>query len=466
MFCSNPAHEESRLRLKDEYEAIFDALDNSTLTVVQEPDRAPHQLPNILDSRGPYIVHVSGHGDKSGRLEWVHEDGKPYTEHDEFAQIFSTYEYAIKCVVLNACHSAEQARLLSRHVDYVVGTTDKIRDGAAIEFSRAFYKGFVKTRNIASAFQRGRNSIPLTDRDGAQILRLYKDGEECTAEIFDNDDGADDTHAFSLAKIETYRSWVLEKLAELLEGDAGLAEHLCKACEEWEQASRRGNLQLARALVDQRSISEFGRLMYGRIGAAREADDPCDRAGTVVEVFELAFPVVVARHVRRRMHEGNLPAFNTKNVKVFESIRSFFEIRRMTWRRDDNTRWPHGYVDLHGPESGPHDQRRRKRILEGWLARRPSLLSEIGDLEFEEQFEYFDEWLSYDKEDGIQPYGVSQSLDTEEFGFLLRLREDLPHLEVMLSEIRDPEAKQLDRKAVTALLRIYKAYDEITSERS
>ena len=58
---------------------------------------------------------------------------------EALAGLFRLFADTIKCVVLNACYSAIQAKAIVRHVEFVVGMDKEIGDSAAIEFSTAFY---------------------------------------------------------------------------------------------------------------------------------------------------------------------------------------------------------------------------------------------------------------------------------------------------------------------------------------
>lgn len=79
----------------------------------------------------------------------------------------------VRCVVLNACHSAAQADTIRQHVDCVVGMGRAIQDHAAIAFAWAFYQGLGFGEPITKAFELGRNQIHLAgfaDVDVPQLL--------------------------------------------------------------------------------------------------------------------------------------------------------------------------------------------------------------------------------------------------------------------------------------------------------
>jgi hypothetical protein len=65
----------------------------------------------------------------------------------------------LRCVVLNACFTEEQARTIAQSVDCVIGTTAAVRDDAAIAFSAAFYRALGEGASLAIAFELGRNAV-------------------------------------------------------------------------------------------------------------------------------------------------------------------------------------------------------------------------------------------------------------------------------------------------------------------
>lgn len=114
----------------------------------------------ILNER-PEILHFSGHGapgalcfeDRTGRAKII--GGK------EFAELVELNNSTIRCVVLNACFSDDVARQTKTHVEAVVGSTKSISDGAAVEFSRAFYRAIAHGKNFEQAFRLARNDVAL-----------------------------------------------------------------------------------------------------------------------------------------------------------------------------------------------------------------------------------------------------------------------------------------------------------------
>ena len=70
-------------------------------------------------------------------------------------------------IVLNACYSEPQARVLLTHVDCVVGMRGAIVDDAARAFAIGFYGGLGERESVEAAYKQGRAAIRLAGlRDG------------------------------------------------------------------------------------------------------------------------------------------------------------------------------------------------------------------------------------------------------------------------------------------------------------
>jgi hypothetical protein len=115
-----------------------------------------------LNQEKPTIIHFSGHGTTEGKI--VLEDilGNPVAVSSEvLARVFKTLKDNVRCIVLNACFSIEQANAINRYVDFVIGMSSSIEDKAAIAFSSAFYLALSSERSIKNAFDQGINEVLL-----------------------------------------------------------------------------------------------------------------------------------------------------------------------------------------------------------------------------------------------------------------------------------------------------------------
>jgi hypothetical protein len=130
-------------------------------------------LQGLLSRHKPHLVHFSGHGEPSSEivLEDEHGNGRPVPV-DALHHLFSLLKHNLRCVVLNACYSEDQARAIATEVDCVVGMSIEIGDDAAIAFSSAFYETIGDGKDIQTAFELGCGRIQLERLAGHSTPRL------------------------------------------------------------------------------------------------------------------------------------------------------------------------------------------------------------------------------------------------------------------------------------------------------
>jgi DNA-binding NarL/FixJ family response regulator len=131
----------------------------------------------------PDIVHFSGHGSKAGEiilLKGEGQDSHPVSI-GALSELFSALKGNIRCVVLNACYSEEQAWAIAGHVDCVIGMSKAIGDRAAISFAEAFYQALAFGKDVKTAFDLGCAQINLEnlgEQDTPKLLALKSKPEE------------------------------------------------------------------------------------------------------------------------------------------------------------------------------------------------------------------------------------------------------------------------------------------------
>jgi hypothetical protein len=86
--------------------------------------------------------------------------------------LFSVLRDNIKCVVLNACYSEEQAKAIAEHIDCVIGMSQAIGDRSAIAFATAFYQALGYGRDVKTAFDLGCVQIDLDSLDDQDVPKL------------------------------------------------------------------------------------------------------------------------------------------------------------------------------------------------------------------------------------------------------------------------------------------------------
>jgi hypothetical protein len=210
--ASNPS-DTAKLQLTTEHSRV-----SARLQEALEPEKfplkfrqavTPSEFAEYLFLEKPDIVHFSGHGDKktpevqnmiqesrAGRPETAataakqeEESGIFLLDEDKrhahfvnttflkrtFKSIVQRQNIPIKAVIFNACHSSQQAEVISKIVPYVVGTSWSVGDQAAIAFASGFYFGIAQGMNIEGAVDFGINQALAFNEPEDRFL-LYKDG--------------------------------------------------------------------------------------------------------------------------------------------------------------------------------------------------------------------------------------------------------------------------------------------------
>lgn len=144
-----------------------------------------HDVRRALLENEYRIIHFSGHGTGKG-LVFENEMGDIYQPPiDAFAELLSDYSPPIETVILNACYSENQGRLISFGVPYTIGMNSPISDRGAIEFSRGFYDALGAGKDMVFAFKEGCRTIKLSGLPDSLTPMLLK--KISSDEILDNE---------------------------------------------------------------------------------------------------------------------------------------------------------------------------------------------------------------------------------------------------------------------------------------
>lgn len=169
------------LRLEDEMRKIKDEIsassDRDKINVIYEPGVSINAITKAMQTK-PSIVHFSGHGAGVNGLLVLDERGEiGYFPTFSLNKLFKLYKSYVKCVVLNACYSAEQAKTISQNGIYVIGMNDSITDEAATNFATGFYQSFANGNSIKFSFQIGLINLSSLIEE-SNIPELWKDGKK------------------------------------------------------------------------------------------------------------------------------------------------------------------------------------------------------------------------------------------------------------------------------------------------
>jgi GUN4-like/CHAT domain len=214
LLAANPKGK-SNLRLHEEEREISDRLrfeGYGKVPINTAPAARPKDVQRAMLDFDPQIVHFSGHGTGISGLCFEDETGREQLISAEaLAELFKIFSKRVECVVLNACYSAEQARAIAQHIDYVVGMDGSIGDQAAIIFSVSFYGAIGSGRAVDMAYDLGCNAIQLETVAGQLAPILFRKGNELPRSylnqpypLMPNDSRASDIGDFPISLPEQY----------------------------------------------------------------------------------------------------------------------------------------------------------------------------------------------------------------------------------------------------------------------
>jgi hypothetical protein len=167
----------STMRVDMELQHIQDQLRRGTLRVPAEVvSRFGAGADNLIEavlSCSPSLLHYAGHGTPDGALvlEGPAQDSE-LLDAQVAGKLLRAIEPKIRCVVLNACYSAEAAHALLANTDIVIGTTGSIEDRSALAFARGFYGGLAHRMSIGVAAGLGRVQMELQRLPGADLVSV------------------------------------------------------------------------------------------------------------------------------------------------------------------------------------------------------------------------------------------------------------------------------------------------------
>lgn len=168
--AANPS-DTVRLRLDEEVRAIDAAMRQGAFR--DRFDLRSHwavrveDLHELLLRYRPAIVHFSGHGSQAGEIILQDAQGRSApVPAAALSHLFGIFKDDVRCVVLNACYSAQQAAAIGEQIDCGVGMSDAIPDKAALHFAVAFYRALAYGRMVETAFELGLSQLRM-EGDGA-----------------------------------------------------------------------------------------------------------------------------------------------------------------------------------------------------------------------------------------------------------------------------------------------------------
>ena len=141
-------------------QALESSIHGSRTDARYVPAARVETLVDELRRHRPRVVHISGNGNAAGLQFRTAAGGRLPVPGEVLSDLFA--DRGIELVVLGASHSVEQADAIAQAVPVVIGSSEPMKDGAAIRFSEAFYKAIGDGVTTAQAL-----------RDGAAVLRAH-----------------------------------------------------------------------------------------------------------------------------------------------------------------------------------------------------------------------------------------------------------------------------------------------------
>jgi CHAT domain len=182
LFLSANPWTTSRILVDEEAREIFERLQEGRyrerFQLFNHAATRPIDLQRLLFFYRPHIVHFSGHGSKKQKLILGGTPGRGKTVDTQgLVKLLSLYNAHLRLVVLNACFTKVQARLISEVIDYAVGTGNGIGDKAGVAFAGALYRALGFGRSIRDAFDSAKAELCLTKMPRTQGIELFvRDG--------------------------------------------------------------------------------------------------------------------------------------------------------------------------------------------------------------------------------------------------------------------------------------------------
>lgn len=188
LFLAANPKDTSSLRLDEEIRGIDTALRGADFRdrfdIKQQWAVRVTDLQNHLLRYKPDIVHFSGHGSSASEIILEDVMGNSHAVSSRaLSQVFSILKDNIRCVVLNACYSQQQAQAIAEHIDCVIGMSQAVGDVSAVSFAVAFYQALGYGRNLKTAFELGCSEIDLenlSEQDTPQLLTKTADPTKIT----------------------------------------------------------------------------------------------------------------------------------------------------------------------------------------------------------------------------------------------------------------------------------------------
>jgi CHAT domain-containing protein len=159
--------------------------EHSNFSIHHEHEVQGRDFINLLTKQRADILHFAGHGgdEQSIALRSGEEHEAPLAP-KELASILHWLPVRPRLVVLNACSTSELCTAVKPYVGAVVGTSGRIGDLAAQQFSKNFYTTLGASQSVAAAFELAKLSVNLAGYEGDMLELKYAENLDPEKLIF------------------------------------------------------------------------------------------------------------------------------------------------------------------------------------------------------------------------------------------------------------------------------------------
>jgi len=180
LFIASSPTDQSLLNAGMEQRKIDEVLNASSMRekfeLISKPGAKLDILTRELLQQNPQYLHFTGHGDNGG-LAFEDENGSTvYVPSTALQDLFSLFKGIIKCVILSACYSSAQAKIISEQGLFVIGMNDSVGVAASTEFAKGFYQALAEGRDVPTAFKFGLVHLTTNDTSQKSIPVLWNNG--------------------------------------------------------------------------------------------------------------------------------------------------------------------------------------------------------------------------------------------------------------------------------------------------
>ncbi|MBP6659221.1 MAG: leucine-rich repeat domain-containing protein [Chitinophagales bacterium] len=177
--AANPSNA-SRVQTDKEYRIIKAELERGTHRdnyqfLLPQLSLTITELLRALNDK-PNIVHFSGHGTTQGIAIVKDDNTHQIIPTESLKRLFRNAKDSTELVLLNACYSAEQAKVISEFGMYVIGNNLPIGDEAAISFAKGLYNGLSEGKTIEQAYNDAIIVLGIENPAYVHVVEVWKDG--------------------------------------------------------------------------------------------------------------------------------------------------------------------------------------------------------------------------------------------------------------------------------------------------